>query len=473
MKKANGIKKIAYVFLMLSFLVVTACGLGEAGSGHQNQNDSANNTGFIVTKAGMYDSADFKALLVKKNADEKTVTFFNKTLNRRYTLNYNGTSKIYDKYGTAMSMEQVNPGCIVDITFLKTKKLLNSMTMSVDAWTYTDLSDFSINEEEKSMTINGSKYILDGDVRVYSDGKEGALMDINNVDKISVSGIDTAVYSIIIEEGHGYLRLKHEDYFVGGWIEIGSKIIKTIEENMLIAVPIGTYDVLVSNNGFEGIKTVTIEKNQEAVLDIGDIRTEEPTEFGTVIIVVTPSNAEVYIDGDEIDTSKPQKMEYGIHQLIASAQGYQSLTQYIKVGQESATLDITLDKEIAPITPVPRITDIPIPSPTPIPVPTTIPSSDVVSVKTINGHKVTISTPTEVEIYVDGSYVGISPTSFAKVSGPHEITLRKDGYITRSYTISIDKTERDETFSFSDLEKENSDDDNSDNDDDDDDDDDD
>lgn len=458
MKRDGLTRKIAYSLVIVAMFAISACNFAGTGTIGQTSDPIVTDTGLIVAKAGMYDSADVSAVLVKKNTDEKTVTFFNNRVGRKYTLNYDGTSKIYDKYGTSMSMEQVEPGALVDITFLKSKKLLNSMNMSANAWKYEKLDDFNIDEKANSMSINGSNYVIGEKTFVFLNGKQAELMDINSVDKISVCGLDTNVYSITIDEGHGYLRLKNEDYFVGGWIEIGSKIIKTISDNMIIAVPVGTYDVKVSNEAAEGVKSVTITQNQETTLDVGDIKKEEIAEFGTIIIVVDPASAEVFIDGDQIKTNEPQKLEYGIHQLIARASGYQTLTQYIKVGQESATLEISLDDEIKPITPTPKITDEPVavPSPTPVPVPTAAPSTEVVEIetKTIEGYRVNISDPTGAEIYVDGVYSGIIPVTLPKVSGKHEIILRKEGYITRSYTITLEQTQTDEHLSFAELQKE-------------------
>jgi hypothetical protein len=54
-------------------------------------------------------------------------------------------------------------------------------------------------------------------------------------------------------------------------------------------------------------------------------------------------------------------------------------------------------------------------------------------------------------VYVDGSYAGIAPVSFAKKSGQVVVTLRKDGYKTRSYTLTIDDANRDSSYSFSAL----------------------
>ena len=444
-------RKAVYGLFIFSMTFLIACGSSASPGAFSEGKD----TGFIVTKAGMYDSADTNALIVGLNTENKTVTFYNREVNREYTLNYDGTSKIYDKYGTAMSMEQVDVGSIVDITFLKTKKLLNSMQGSQDAWELSEIKDFDINELDNRMYAAGSNYWFDKSIEVYADGSEAELMDINPVDTITVRGVDRMVYSVAIDEGHGYLRLKNEEYFVGGWIEItGSKIIKTIGEDMIIAVPVGTYDVQLSNKGVEGLKTVSIDRNKETELDIGDIQTEELKTYGNIIFVVEPSTAEIYIDGETVDISKPVNIEYGVHQLIAKAAGYQTLTQYIKVGSENATLEITLEPlQNYEDYSIPRVSPtVSVAVPSPSPVPTSSPSTNIVTTgTTVNGHKITISAPSGVEVYLDGNYIGIAPISFTKISGKHEIILRKEGFVTRSYTIAVDTEARDETFSFSDL----------------------
>ncbi len=327
------------------------------------------------------------------------------------------------------------------------------MTISPDAWEYSGVNSFSIDENMGEMTINGSKYRFDSSLMVYAGLKEAELMDISSVDTLKIRGVDRKVCSISIEEGHGYLRLKNYSLFEGGWIEVGSKIIRKVGEDMLITVPTGTYDVTLSKNSVTVVKTATIEQNKETEVDLGDVAYEDVYKSGNIIMVLTPDTAQVYADGKEVDTSVPVQLSYGIHQLIVRAEGYQTLTQYIKVGQENATLEITLEKEITPITPTPGITPIPtdsVQAPKQAQVSPAVNSTDAT---TVDGYKVTVNSPAGAEVYVDGNYIGIAPISFTKVSGNHEIILRKDGYVTRSYTISTDTSKRDETFSFADLEK--------------------
>ena len=68
-------------------------------------------------------------------------------------------------------------------------------------------------------------------------------------------------------------------------------------------------------------------------------------------------------------------------------------------------------------------------------------------------YQVYIDSPTGVEVYVDGNYIGIAPVSMNKEVGNFVITLRKTGYQTRSYTVQIDDGDSDVNYSFAELMK--------------------
>ena len=434
------------IIIILSMIVFTSC----QKSNKTNATISVN-TGFIPAKAGMYDCAD-TAVIAGINSKEKSITFYNIVMNRNYTLSYDGTSKLSDKYQNSMSMEQIKPGDIVDITFLKSKKHLNSLQLSASSWSLEDVSRFELLPNKKEMKITDNTYNFKENVLVYSAGNSAQIMDINECDKINIQGIGHTIYSITIDKGHGYLRLKNDEYFLGGWIEVGQEIIRTISEDMLLVVPEGTYDVQLSSKGVSGVKSVTIVRDEESELDIGDLKGEEIKKYGNLIFALTPDSATLYLDGEEQDTSSPVKVEYGIHQMMAKAEGYQTVVQYIKVGQENATIQVTLekqgseDKDTVSSNNIDASQDQTTTNPS-ITKPTV--SSNTTASST--GYKVAIDAPAGAEVYIDGNYVGIAPISFAKVEGIHVVTLRKTGYSTRSYTINVDGEEKDASFSFSDL----------------------
>ena len=208
-----------------------------------------------------------------------------------------------------------------------------------------------------------------------------------------------------------------------------------------MTVPEGSYQVDISYNGGGGTKSVVINRNEETTLDIGDLEVAE-AQYGMVLFSMNPSGAELYIDGSQADPSQPITLEYGIHQIIAKADGYKSLTQYLRVAQESAGVDVELDKIDS---------DSDNDESTGSSASTSSTATSATSDTTTTYYRVHIDAPENVEVYLDGNYVGISPCSFKKTSGSHVITLRKSGYETRSYTVQVDEEKKDVSYSFVDL----------------------
>lgn len=436
--------------------------------------------GFVKIAPGAYDSAD-TAIVISKQEKESTITFLNLKRKKNYTLNYDGITKFMDKYGSQISVGQLKEGEVVDVQFLKEEKLLSSVKVSSDVWTLNDVSKFELDLDAGIMNVMNEDYTLDETTVVFSGREKAEFMDITSQDTLQIKGVDRKIYSISIETGHGYLRLENEDYFIGGWIEVGQKIIHKIEEDMLLTVPEGTYDVYVSHTGIEGTKEAVIKRNQETLLDVGDLKKEDLTKYGNLIITVEPSNALVYIDGQQMDISRIIKTTYGLHQIMAKAEGYDTVIQYIRVNENSANIAISLDEKkdrsdtvsensvtsnktdstekkdsvsgntiIGEAISIKKETE-KTESENKNTTTDTISENSASANGTTTGYKVTIESPKGAEVYVDGNYVGIIPISFAKKAGSHEVTIRKTGYLTRTYTIDVDKESKDISYSFSDL----------------------
>ena len=421
------------IFISSILFMLLCCGCGQqptdketmtqepqSGYDHIGSVDTSQEPQKIVYGTDSYDSEDI-AILLNKNPEENTVTLYNMEVDKQYTLQVTGTSTLYDKYGEPIALGQLQPGEIVEVTFLKDIKRLNSMQISPESWSNTAIHRYEMDWEKKNLLIGADVYNLPEDVVILSGGKVIEPIDLNAVDTLSFRGRGNDVYSIVVEQGHGYLRLENDVNFIGGFIEIGQSIIHKIQEDMLLAVPEGSYEVLISCKGGGGTKQVTIGRNQEVTLDIGDLEVSL-VQYGTVVFTTTPEEVTLYIDGNKVDISVPITLEYGIHQLIARAEGYKTMTSYIKVGQASAEINLELDAV-----------------------------EEKEEEEDEEGYKVHIDAPEGAEVYLDGNYIGIAPVSFKKEAGTHTITLRKTGYETRSYTIAVDKEEKDVSYSFADL----------------------
>lgn len=427
------------LFILAACLFLTGC--AAVGQVKETGPEAVYDTGFTPAGTNTYDSAD-RAVVVRKEKEEGAITLFNIPTGKNYTLRYDGTTHIRDKHGEAMSMEQIQPGNVVDVTFLKSRKALRTLTLAPEVWTNTVEGNYTINQNGRGIMVGKDQYQLADNVMVVSEGGQISLEDINTCDSLYLQGIDRTIYSITIEKGHGYLRLANEEYFIGGWIEVGQALVRPVEEEMLLVVPEGSYQVLISNHGTAGVKNITVERGQEVTLDVGDLKGEE-IKRGSVIFALNPVTASVYIDGDKVDTEKAVEMDYGIHQMIVRAEGYKTITQYVKVGQPYATLDIELEQEESEE----GVSGNTLSGNTAGEIP-----ADSAVVNATGGYHINITAPEGAEVYYDGNYAGTIPVSLKKEEGLHVVTLRKSGCQTRSFTMQVDAEAKDISWAFSELE---------------------
>ena len=439
------------------------------------------------------------AMLVGKDTEAHKLKFLAVDNDKLFELEYSNSTPILGKYGDMLTIDQIKLGEILDVSYSIHNKELFELRISSEAWTFTDVTKFTINEDEHMMEIAGSTYKLPKTSIVSYGDELATFMDVTNVDTLTVKGYGRRVCSVIVERGHGYVRLLNDSYFEGGWIEIGQEIIKTVTEEMLIPVPEGNYHVRLTNKGYAAEEDITVERDRESVIDLSKADIKE-VAIGHVAFEIVPDYAQLYIDGEMTDFDERVALEYGIHRIHVECAGYRDVDTNIRVSDKYANVDIALERQdedsstnkttnkgmTATLTPTPTPTPTPSAAtgtttnsdnafpnlrnaPTPTPYydsgsssstsaadtsssSTTVPDSTTVADVISDTQKMYVECPEGAEVYIDGIYVGIAPITFIKPSaGSHVVTLSKNGYKTKSYTVSVYGDERDVTLSFSDL----------------------
>ena len=268
-----------------------------------------------VSLLGKYDSAD-TASVKQVNTYSKTIQFRNHDIGKNYTLSYDNTSMIYDIHGRPMSASRLEVGQVVDITFLKGVKHLNSLIISDDAWVEEEVNNFDLVSDDETAKVNGTVFHITPKTLIISDGQSVNPEDILMTDTIRVSGIDKEIYSIVVTRGHGYVSLSsdrvNDRSLVGAWIELDKEVIRKITPNMLISAPEGNYNVSILGNGAKFSSEIVVNRNEETVIDTS-VAEVEPIKEGNVTFVVTPSTARIFVDGDEILSEVPYTFTYGKH----------------------------------------------------------------------------------------------------------------------------------------------------------------
>ncbi|MBQ6733691.1 MAG: hypothetical protein IJR00_02160, partial [Lachnospiraceae bacterium] len=322
----------------------------EAGSGESLPEET------IITLVGKYDSAD-TAPVVRINEAARTITFRNHDLGRNYTLNYDETTRFLDPLGKETGMSHLAPGDLVDVTFLKSSKHLNSLQPAFGerVFSYTGLREYKLPvrigvgaSAESMANIRGSKYLLDLRTLVLVNGVESSVSSILEGDELTVVGADREIYAVTVTRGHGYLSLSSDTVgdasLVGAWIQLDHSIIRKITPQMLMAAPEGEYTLNIIGNGADYSTTVTITRGRETVVDTSGIPIEPP-KTGNIKFEITPADAELRIDGSVADKEQEMALTYGIHTVELNASGYVTMLRYLKVGSERAVVRLGMERD--------------------------------------------------------------------------------------------------------------------------------
>ena len=455
------------------------------------QNVALAQTVSTVSLVGKYDSSDL-AIIKSVDSDNKTITFRNHDTGRDYTLSYDNTTLIYSEYGRALSAKLLEVGEIAKITFLSGSRHLNSLDISSEAFSVERSYGYDLRAGNETAQIGNSYYHITDKTLVLIDGKPGRIADVLQGDSIKVSGIGTEIYCVEVKQGHGYVSLSSSmignDSIEGAYLEIGDRNIYRVTDGMLVSIPEGTYKLYLTGKGVDYETTITVDRDKETVVDTSQIEIEY--NYGLVTFRVTPAEARLYIDGEEVNPAWPIELTYGTHRIEATAQGYISCSEYLHVGSSKAEVEITLpvdesyqDEEedsttassvdnsssskASTTSSSSKDTDKSDNSSTAKSKSKTTKTSSSATTATtvkdgtlITGYYIRIIAPSNVEVYLDpdknkkgddGTYIGIAPCAFTKITGEHVIRLKRDGYLTKDYTISIDSEKKDKEYAFDEL----------------------
>ncbi|WP_158588744.1 PEGA domain-containing protein [Butyrivibrio sp. X503] len=431
-----------------------------------------------ISMIGKYDSADTAAIR-DIDLDSKKIRFRNHATGRTYTLDYDNTSMMYDARENPLSPSLLEIGQVVDVKFLKSTKHITSLVVSKDAWTIEDTRDHELVRADKTAKVKGELYKMDTRALVMAEGEPALAEDVLGTDKIKVYGVDNEIYSVVVTSGHGYVSLSSDTVedrsLVGAWLELDNEVIYKISPNMMLSAPEGEYNLQILGNGANYQSKVSISRNKETVVDTSDITISKPKE-GLVTFEITPSEAEVYVDGEKQLTDVPVSIRYGYHALKIMADGYITQNRYLKVGTAKSVVQIELEKEdsgsskssssaAADYNSINKKDKDSSSSASVATIPKSSAASSVATVsansdkpkdknRVIEGYKIYVEEPEDTEVYFDGSYIGMTPAIFTKVSGTHEVTLRRDGYKTKSYRVNVDDSEDNTFYKFPELKKE-------------------
>lgn len=270
-----------------------------------------------------------------------TMTFLNIDTGRYEQYSYTDGTIFKDRHGSLISAASMVPGKVVTLTLRDKDLILEKVEQSADAWEMDDIGKFSYNEEDKIFTIGDTKYSYDEELQVFSGDAAIELSAVTGQDTLRIQGIDRKVLSVSVTTGHGVIQLVNTQALEGGWLSLNHKNYYKITENMQLEVPEGTYELTVAGNGYGGSTEVAVTRNEQISVDVDSIKGEDP-KYCTLTFAVDVAGALMYIDGSQVDYTQPLQLQYGIHSMQITADGYDTWSKRLYVNSPEAQIEIAL-----------------------------------------------------------------------------------------------------------------------------------
>ena len=346
--------------------------------------------------------------------------------------------------------------------------VLSRVEVNKEAWDYKGVRNLVIDEVLSKMQIGESNYTYDAGLTVISGRDNVSLRNIDtSKDTLEIRGIGAKILSIDITTGHGVLDFADYDDFIGGNIEVGYEVFDNISDNMKYVLREGKYKVVMRNGKLSVNKVVTIKRDRTEVLRLSDFA-GEMDKSSKVVFNISPSNAAIYIDGKEIGKMRLE-LDYGEYLVKVMADNYVGWEKVVTILKPKTIMNIALaqkkeksdteeeddDGMAEPTKNIEEVTG-----------DDTDDLGDVgsrndeesedneVKVRTDSTKNIYFRKPEGATVSFDGRIIGDIPCEMTKVTGEHEITLKKDGYETQTFTVDIEDDGEDAVFGFPEMVRE-------------------
>lgn len=336
--KQSGKHWLLALVIFTVFVALSGCGKKDDGpvsmKGYASGVEAATEEETQAEESSLYTVSGVDTTL-------STMTFLNIDTGRYEQYSYTDGTIFKDRHGSLISAASMVPGKVVTLTLRDKDLILEKVEQSADAWEMDDIGKFSYNEEDKIFTIGDTKYSYDEELQVFSGDAAIELSAVTGQDTLRIQGMDRKVLSVSVTTGHGVIQLVNTQALEGGWLSLNHKNYYKITENMQLEVPEGTYELTVAGNGYGGSTEVAVTRNEQTSVDVDSIKGEDP-KYCTLTFAVDVAGALMYIDGSQVDYTQPLQLQYGIHSIQITADGYDTWSKRLYVNSPEAQIEIAL-----------------------------------------------------------------------------------------------------------------------------------
>jgi hypothetical protein len=302
-----------------------------------------------------------------------------------YRIFYDSATTFTSRYGETIAVNQLSIGEIVDVTYNPDTNVATAIKVSYDAWEYEDVSGLTYDQKENQISVRGETFVYTASLVLYDDtplaqarrtqaadseemsadaqmasedaqtasaeatGLQSiALSSITDCDVVTCRGYKGRICSVVVQQGHGYVRLSDYSTYIGGTVTVGD-VVAEVTKNMLLTVPVGNWILEIAKDGKIGTKNIVVSQDEEQTVNLADLVIISNRK-GVMHFVTTPSGCTITIDGVEYEGRTDFLLDYGEHKVSVSAVGYKAYngtvtlrSAYMNVNVELTLLDSSGD----------------------------------------------------------------------------------------------------------------------------------
>ena len=329
-----------------------------------------------------------RALTVVKHVDTSTGSLMVYDIEKlkMITLKMDSSIVIKDEYGTDITLAQIDLGDMVETKYDTISMKPENVKITAVTWERKDVSNMVVDAENKSIKISNDSYRYTDELVTSDAGKAFDISTLSTADEAYVRGYKDMVWSVVLVNGHGTIKLINHEVFIGGQLEIGNLTSFTIEADMVVPVTAGVHNVVVSKDNMSPYVTqVMVEEDKEVVIDLS----EAQPQVGTVEFIVLQDGVTVYMDDELVNLEEELVLDFGTYKITAEKENFVTWEGELLLSQAYQQFKIDMDK-----------------TPT----------------------FVFINQPEGAEAYLDGVPIGLVPTQAPFSAGSHTVQLSQEGY---------------------------------------------
>ena len=219
---------------------------------------------------------------------------------------------------------------------------LDSLKGSNDFKTHKDVMRFTVDAPIGRLTAGNNVYKYDDRILVLDGERFIDISDLDSLDVISLFYRDNTIFFIKVVSSHGFLSFTGAEDFEGGSISInGSRTAYSVKSGAAVPLAVGDYSVYVENLELSASADIRIDSHKTTVFDLSPYG-RVPVTYGDVVFNISPEGALLYIDGVNTYYGEPVSIPEGSHGIRVELGGYIAFVGTIDVSASGGTFNISL-----------------------------------------------------------------------------------------------------------------------------------